>query len=693
MGSLRLKFLIAMCGLLIVCLSAYLFMAIAVFKTDKTQLVFDLNRSQVSNLTAEIETELSGVSDKLKVFAELPANLQDRMVENLFSDGSEIVAVSVLEAGSHKVLRSFSHSPFLETYGLEKDYFNKLAESDALPFDEILKRGHSVWNASVKGGPPVMGYGRLVVLQDKDGVPMQHWAVVGFVKLDRLIKAVSVVRLSQIYVANARGDILVEPESARLLEHPSATDDAIFREALKSKVKTSLIDRKTSNGRVLAAFSRGFEDQIFVVAKADESEVFQVVEDFTIRTFLFGAIVLTLVTLAAFWLSRSLTENIAMLADRMALVSEGDLTSPIQLRSRDETATLAKTFNQMIHDLRESRDQLETMNRELDLKVKERTAQLEEQNRKVKEMQETLIRTTQLASIGEVAGRTAHEVLNPLTILLTRLGLMQKRAAKSQSDSLGLLHEIQTAWRDDYKNGGFEKLVKKWQAASELHPDKNLFQEDLENVEKVSTELNEQTQNFSRDISFVRDQGERIGKIVNAMRTLGQGKTELQVQSVHAVLKDCGQIMGDLFEQKTIGTELDLSAANDLCKIDRDEMIQAVTNLMRNSLQALEATLQAQSAQGPLKMTLRTRNENQNLIIEIEDNGIGIAKEYQSQLFENSFTTKAPDQGSGLGLGISRRFIRGSGGDIEFVSSQPFHKTVFRIHLPLCAEQKRGAVA
>jgi len=687
MGSLRIKFLVAMCGLLIVCLSAYLFMAIAVFKTDKTQLVFDLNRSQVSNLTAEIETELNGVSDKLKVFSQLPPDLQKRMAEDLFSDGSEIVAVSVLDAQDHKTLRSYAQPQFIETYGLEKDHFDHLTNTEQIPFAEILKRGQSVWNASVGNGPPMMGYGRLVVLQDGDGIPVSQWAVVGFVKLDRLIKAVSVVHLSRVYVANQHGEILVDAESSELLKRPTVTNDPIFNEALQAKAKVSIVDRKTQNGRVLAAYARGFEDQVLVVAHADEGEVCQVVEDFTIRTFLFGAIVLTLVVLAAIWLSRSLTENIGLLVDRMELVSQGDLSSPIRLKSRDETAKLAKTFNHMIRDLRESRNQLEAMNRELDQKVKDRTAQLEEQNQKVKEIQETLIRTTKLASVGEVAGRTAHEVLNPLTILLTRLGLMHKRVTTSQNESLSLLNEIQTAWKDDFAAGGFDNLVSKWKAPSEIAPDKNLFQEDLENVAKVSQELLEQNQNFGRDISFVRDQGERIGKIVNEMRNLGQVRTDLQVQSVHALLKDCCQIMADLFDQKEISIVQSFEATADICKIDRDELIQAFTNLMRNSWQAMDAAGQANRA-----MTVRTRNHNGQLIIDIEDNGIGIASEHQTRLFENSFTTKSPDQGTGLGLGISRRFIRASGGEIEFVSSKPLAQTVFRVQFPLI-EAKQGAVA
>src|ERR1700676_685723 len=105
--SIRLKFLIVMSGLLTLCLGAYLFMAITVFKTDKTQLVFDLNRSQVSNLTSEVETQFSGVSQKLKLFALLPRDLQSKMVEDLFSEGSEIVSVAIYKTQDKQALTTF----------------------------------------------------------------------------------------------------------------------------------------------------------------------------------------------------------------------------------------------------------------------------------------------------------------------------------------------------------------------------------------------------------------------------------------------------------------------------------------------------------------------------------------------------------------------------------------------------------
>jgi len=688
--SIRLKFLIVMSGLLAVCLSVYLFMAITVFKTDKTQLVFDLNRSQVANLISQLETQFTGISEKLKLFTLMPADLQSKMVDDLFSEGSEIVSVGIFRSDSGQSVRAFNQQKFLDTYGLNPDFFSELIQDHPIPFANILRQGQDVWNASSAHGPPLIGYGRLVVLQDKTGRPVEQWAVVGFVKLDRILKLASTVRLGSIVVANRRGEVLVHPEAQALLQHPQIVDDTLFKEALATKAKLSLADREVQGRRVLAAFAHGFDDQIVVVAKASESEVFQVVRDFTVRTLLFGTIVLTLVILAAFLLSRSLTENIALLVERMESVSRGDLTSLIRLKGRDETITLANTFNQMIHDLRESRDQLETMNRELDQKVKERTVQLEEQNKKVKEVQEALIRTTRMASMGEIAGRTAHEVLNPLTILLTRLGLMQKRVQSARSQQLSLLDDIRKAWNKDFSEGGFDRLLTNWQSQSQIQPQNNLFQEDLSNLEHVASELRDQSANLDKDILFVKDEGERIAKIVNAMRRLGHLNSESKPTSLHGVLNDCTQIMADLFAEKGFAIVKDYRASQDVCIVDRDEMLQSITNLMRNSLQALE---EADTAEKRC-MTLTTRDEGGVLLIDIEDNGVGIPHENQKRLFESSFTTKASDRGTGIGLGISRRFVRGYGGDIEFVSSVPQSKTVFRIRLPLSAEHDiKGAVA
>lgn len=689
--TIRLKFLAVMSGLLAVCLGVYLFMAVTVFKSDKTQLVYDLNRSQVSNLAAQVETGMTGVSEKLKLFAQLPPALQTKMSDDLFSEDSEIVAVSVYKSNAKESLRSFTQKMYLETYGITPDEFQKFLAQTPVPFENILREGEDLWNASAPGGPPLIGYGRLVILQDERGVPVDQWAVIGYVKLDRFLKSVAVVSMSDVTIANKRGEVLVQRDGAALAQKPSLTNDIFFQNALNSKTRLSVSNSEAGGQKWLAASAKAFKNQVVITAKAPEHEVFRVVRDLGVRTMLFGSIVLTLAIFAAFWISRSLTQNLARLTERMEAVSEGDLSTSIHLKGRDETVRLAETFNQMISDLKTSRDALEKMNRELDLKVKERTAQLEEQNQKVKEAQEALLRTTRLASVGEIAGRTAHEVLNPLTSLLTRAGLMQKRVSNDYQSQLTLLNEIREAWQKDFNEGGFEKLVAAWKEPSKIDARKTLFEEDLGNLQSIAGDLGSQSKHIDGDTQFIREEGNRIGKIINSMRRLGHVKSDSRDHSLHSVLADCCHIMADLFDQRGFQIVRRLEAETDLVHADRDELIQAVTNLMRNSFQALEHLGRRPKPRG--QMTIRTYNEGREIFVEIEDNGAGIPATDQSRLFESSFTTKSADEGTGLGLGISRRFVRGYGGDIEFVSSEPNEKTIFRIRLPLRANNKTGAVA
>lgn len=684
---IRLKFMLVMSGLLAVCLGTYLFMAVTVFKSDKTQLVYDLNRSQVSNLASEVETALNGVSEKLKIFAQLPPSMQTRMAADLFSEDSDVVAVSIFKLKAEQPLRSFKEKGFLETYGLSEDSLGELLNKKPIPFNQILEDGEAIWNHSVDGAPPLIGYGRLVVMQNEQGVPIDQWAVVGYLKLDRFLKSVSIVHLSEIVIANHEGAVLVHPDARQLANKPSLAGTPLFQQALDSKTRLSVTNFESNGEKYLAAMAKAFRGHLFVIAKTPENQVFQVVRDLSVRTLLFGLIVLTLVVLAAFILARSITQNLDLLTERMEAASAGDLSSTIHVRGRDETVQLAQTFNQMIVDLRTSRDELEKMNRELDLKVQERTHQLEVQNAKVKEAQEALLRTTRLASVGEIAGRTAHEVLNPLTSLLTRAGLMQKRAANEYRNQLELLEDISRAWNEDFEKGGFEKLIESWKQVSKIDPKKSLFQEDLSNLQAIAEELKKESKGIEGDTEFIKVEGNRISKIIHSMRRLGHVKAEASKHSLHAILNDCCHIMADLFDQKRFSIVKEFSAANDLVLTDRDEMIQAVTNLMRNSLQALEVA----GTKGG--MTVRTHNMDGAIFVDIEDSGVGVSSENQKHLFESSFTTKPVDQGTGLGLGISRRFVRAYGGDIEFVSSRPLEKTIFRIRMPLENRGVKGAVA
>ncbi|MES1165589.1 MAG: ATP-binding protein, partial [Verrucomicrobiota bacterium] len=77
-------------------------------------------------------------------------------------------------------------------------------------------------------------------------------------------------------------------------------------------------------------------------------------------------------------------------------------------------------------------------------------------------------------------------------------------------------------------------------------------------------------------------------------------------------------------------------------------------------------------------------------VIEVADNGPGIAKTVRPRLFESFFTTKGDEQGTGLGLAVSRELARGAGGDLTLLEEATGWPepavTVFRLTLPVSQE-------
>jgi signal transduction histidine kinase len=130
------------------------------------------------------------------------------------------------------------------------------------------------------------------------------------------------------------------------------------------------------------------------------------------------------------------------------------------------------------------------------------------------------------------------------------------------------------------------------------------------------------------------------------------------------------------------GVQVQRQFAGDLPKIraDGSALNQVWTNLIDNALHAIEA-----KPAGEVKeLTIRTCAEPNGILVEIGDNGGGIPEDVRSRIFDPFFTTKAVGEGTGLGLDIVQRIVRGHRGSIR-VESAP-GRTVFQVRLPVNPE-------
>ncbi|MDL2296340.1 GHKL domain-containing protein [Bacteroidales bacterium OttesenSCG-928-E04] len=122
-------------------------------------------------------------------------------------------------------------------------------------------------------------------------------------------------------------------------------------------------------------------------------------------------------------------------------------------------------------------------------------------------------------------------------------------------------------------------------------------------------------------------------------------------------------------EDPLIETRLDVSTEDLLLFADENLIRQVITNLLRNAVQAVR------TCENPRISISAYNNANEEVVIEVADNGIGINDEISSDIFTPFFTTKT--DGSGIGLAISRQIMRLSGGTLSLRPSTGEGETVF----------------
>ncbi|WP_235989141.1 sensor histidine kinase, partial [Pseudomonas lopnurensis] len=112
------------------------------------------------------------------------------------------------------------------------------------------------------------------------------------------------------------------------------------------------------------------------------------------------------------------------------------------------------------------------------------------------------------------------------------------------------------------------------------------------------------------------------------------------------------------------------------CRVDPPRFEQALTNLLRNAAQA--------SPGGRVRLSWWRQADE--LLLQVEDDGPGIADTHRGALFEPFFTTKPVGEGSGLGLAVAHGVVGECGGRIELVEGS-LPGAAFRIALPLSEEE------
>lgn len=166
-------------------------------------------------------------------------------------------------------------------------------------------------------------------------------------------------------------------------------------------------------------------------------------------------------------------------------------------------------------------------------------------------------------------------------------------------------------------------------------------------------------------------QVERLNGILKGfLQALRPSKPNLVPGSVADPVRACLATMKTQLEERRIRVTLDLPGALPPVALDKDQIEQVFFNLIKNAQEAI--------ADGGA-IDIEITSDDNDVIVRIADDGLGMAPEQVAHLFEPYRTTKA--HGTGLGLMISARVIRDHGGTIA-VESAPHKGTTFTVRLP-----------
>jgi hypothetical protein len=173
----------------------------------------------------------------------------------------------------------------------------------------------------------------------------------------------------------------------------------------------------------------------------------------------------------------------------------------------------------------------------------------------------------------------------------------------------------------------------------------------------------------------VRRQADRASNIVNNLLNFSRtgSATDFNELDLHRVLDDTLQLLEPQLRRNQIELERDYAA--DLPKVfgNAGKLQQVFTNLLLNARDAIP--------EGGC-ITLRTATSDEDsVVIEVSDTGIGIAPENVAKIYDPFFTTKGVGRGTGLGLAVSYGIVQEHSGHIA-VQSLPGRGTTFRITLP-----------
>ncbi len=356
-------------------------------------------------------------------------------------------------------------------------------------------------------------------------------------------------------------------------------------------------------------------------------------------------------------------------------VTDTATLSPLGLKLKDfaihdpivDFLFLLQARNSALDDAKKLTEELTQQQKQLEegLKIQEllfKTAEaqaqkLEETLLELQHAQAKLIQTEKMSSLGQLIAGIAHEINNPITFINGNIDYV--------SDYFNDLLTLINLYKQHFSNTYIEIEAL---------------------IDKI--ELDFLVEDLPKTLASMRFGAERISNIVLSLRNFSRlDEADLKFVDIHEGIESTLLILQHRLRSCAHRPEIEIIRKyGDLPLVEcfASELNQVFNHILSNAIDALEAKTQTSQFKFSPQIEICTQFKNcGTIIINIQDNGLGMNEEVKSKLFDPFFTTKPVGKGTGLGLSISYQIVvEKHGGEITCISI-PGEGTEFTIKIPI----------
>jgi len=424
--------------------------------------------------------------------------------------------------------------------------------------------------------------------------------------------------------------------SLNLTVSKDQVDTPIIQSLLKNEKTFS--ETKDYRGVDVLAVTRYLEKLGWgLVVKMDKVEAFEPLENVKYVTIFIGILVGIAIIITSTFLGNSISKPIQKLRDVMNDVAQGKFDSKIDVKGTKEIEELAKQLEVMRYNIANTNTHLNELVNERTKKIENALSKLKEKEEALEESNKNLLLANGKLNIQSKIQRdfiniTAHELRTPIVPIITLSELLYSKVKAENKIQKNLSKE------DEKKQEFLEVILRNCYRLYRLT-------EDILDVTKIES----QSLKMNKEIIQLN---EIIENVVNDYK--------------------------EIINKKRYGNELikivyEPNNNNIFLNADKGRITQVLSNLLDNALKF--------TTEGSIIITTKRVKGNQEVMVSIKDNGTGIDPQIFPELFKK-FVTKS-EQGTGLGLFISKNIIEAHGGTMWGENNSESNGSTFYFTLPI----------